>query len=93
MNSIELSKKALSNTEKLIEKYVIESKNKNGDMQQKVERNKLTDEFTIALNALICLMTDTDKNIALELLRRYGILKAVKRSVRRVQYNKSLAFT
>lgn len=92
MGNNELSKKALSNTEKLIRKYVIEIKN--GEKQQtKTDKDKLTDEFTITINALANLMTDIDKDKLLYLLQEYGILNVVKRSVRRIQCNKSLAFT
>lgn len=87
----ELSKKALSNTEKLIQKYVIETKN--GEKQGKKEKDKLTDEFALTLNALISLMTEIDKAKVLKLLEDYDILIAIKKSIRRIQCNKSLAFT
>lgn len=91
MSNNELSKKALSNTEKLIRKYVIEIKGEQNE-QTKTDINKLTDEFTIAVNALASLMTDTDKEKMLNMLREYGVIKTIKKSIRRIQCNKSLAF-
>lgn len=91
MGNNELSKKALSNTEKLIQRYVIEIKSGQNE-QTKTDINKLTDEFTITVNALASLMTDIDKEKMLNMLREYEVIKTIKKSIRRIQCNKSLAF-
>lgn len=83
-----LSKEAFDNTEKLIQSYVAE------DIKKKTrkERNKITDEFTIAFNGMSMLMSELDRYKAIEMLDSYGLLDSIRKSVRRIQRNKSLAF-
>jgi len=58
-----------------------------------MDRNKVTDEFTVAFNGMSMLMSELDRDRAIKMLDDYGILNTVKKSVDRIRTNRSLAFT
>lgn len=87
-NQLELSREALNNTHELIKKFVTE----NNRGKSLSEKRKELDEFTIAFNGLSMLMSELDRNRAIELLDKYGILNSILKSVKRIQRGKSLAF-
>lgn len=69
-----LSTMALNNVETLIKSYKADK-----------NRRKYTEQFTLAFNGLIMLMNDSDKDKAIELLDTHGLLRTVKKSVRKLQ--------
>lgn len=83
------SKDALNKSEKLINLYTAESVN----VKHPREKNKITDEFVLALNGLTMLMTELDRTQVVEMLDSKGLVDVTMKSIRRIKRGKSLAFT
>lgn len=86
---LRLSKEALWQTEKLITSFISER----NSLRATKDKNKITDEFTIAFNGMIMLMSELDRNKAIEMIDNYNLLNTMKKSAKRIQKNRSLAFT
>lgn len=81
MNRIEISNKAYINAEELILRY----KNATKVLKKKRDKNNITDEFTLAINGLILLMSELDRNRILDLLYRFKMIKPMQKSIIRIQ--------
>ena len=86
---LEISTMAFKNTEELIKSFV----NDRHKFKTRMDRNKVTDEFTVAFNGMSMLMSELDRDRAIKMLDDYGILNTIKKSVDRIRTNRSLAFT
>ena len=78
MNNIELSSMAFTSASKLIENFSAELK------INKKETMKLSDRFTVAINGLMLLMSELDRERMVQLIYEHKLNKIVERSARRV---------
>ena len=78
MNNIELSNMAFTSASKLIENFSMELK------INKKETMKLADKFTVALNGLMILMSELDRERAVSLIYKYKLNRIIEKSARQL---------